>query len=904
MAANLNIDATDRRSLLRKDSSDLSNVTFDLSPSHMVSPSTSIHRIPFKRNVSEASATARGYEDRPLDEGDTVKAIAGDSAVDRGLGIAFDTNSPRRTSIPRVPVGFRSPHTPGSADPLLSPPSYRNDLNRDPKDPNGHDGGDPSYDTPGQRQLGQSSSASLHSSIHQPFVASPDTEALNNTPRSTFVSVGREGYGQASQCKSHRNIYQGRGSWLSVTILILAIYSTVFSGIYLVLAIGKPRYGRHIRSNGSFLPSTATLLSALFAKTIELSFVTVFVAFLGQALSRRSLVKQSNGLTIAEMAMRSWIMQPGSILTHWESVRYAALTFLGAVSLTAALLAILYTTAAEALVAPKLMFGAWEDKTLYGLVKTSFGDPPYVQTLCQTPIPTSADVLDSGTTCLSIEHAGQAYHSYTEWLARWTQISLQGNGSTDLKHRPNGMSMLYDNTTVGAAWIEVKNMTQVSQDAHRIVNNVTMAMPHSGIFQAARDERNGILQPADLEGLGEYSIIASVPSPAVNVLCASMSEEDLAPLVYTEWPNANSSLVSSTWADSVPAASPDQWLNSTVVDDLFGWGEKYNRRPPVFPKLPIAFNTITNITIFNLSSIYVLANGSSGAIDNRNYTLCSMKAELSPNCSTRYNASASGGSLWAHCEDTSDHLAYSRTHPEAPIGVTDPISRNWGNIASEWAMATSLNEGAIDGNASNARLLTQLIPTDTILDPMLPSIAEALAVLAGYTLIISAQDSPFVHYWPYAQDATELNPGQYENFSASLLSQQYASGGQLRWQGIFYTVLTLVFVTNLFCLGYLILRGGLVTDFTEPQNLFALSINSPPSQRLAGSCGGGPEKEHFQVNWFVHMDNEHFLIESGEEPPDWKKRRFSTKSTFEMENRASPIASTYSKLSSSRRSVL
>lgn len=56
-------------------------------------------------------------------------------------------------------------------------------------------------------------------------------------------------------------------------------------------------------------PATASLLAAGFAKSIELSFVTVFVTFLGQVLSRRALIKRSRGITISEMSMRQWIMQ-------------------------------------------------------------------------------------------------------------------------------------------------------------------------------------------------------------------------------------------------------------------------------------------------------------------------------------------------------------------------------------------------------------------------------------------------------------------------------------------------------------------------------------------------------------------------------------------------------------------
>lgn len=157
-----------------------------------------------------------------------------------------------------------------------------------------------------------------------------------------FVDLGFE-------CRSKQSIYHGRGNWLSIVILVLAIYSTIFSGMWLLLAIIKPRYGRRISTTSNLPPSTASLLCAAFAKSIELSFVTVFVAFLGQVLSRRAFIAKSKGITIAEMTMRAWVMQPGTLITHWETVRHAALTFLGMIALTAALVATLYTTASDAL---------------------------------------------------------------------------------------------------------------------------------------------------------------------------------------------------------------------------------------------------------------------------------------------------------------------------------------------------------------------------------------------------------------------------------------------------------------------------------------------------------------------------------------------------------------------------
>lgn len=47
--------------------------------------------------------------------------------------------------------------------------------------------------------------------------------------------------------------------------------------------------------------------------------------------------------------MRTWIMQPASMIIHSQAMRYSAWTILGMMTLTATIVAMLYTTAAEAL---------------------------------------------------------------------------------------------------------------------------------------------------------------------------------------------------------------------------------------------------------------------------------------------------------------------------------------------------------------------------------------------------------------------------------------------------------------------------------------------------------------------------------------------------------------------------
>ena len=209
-----------------------------------------------------------------------------------------------------------------------------------------------------------------------------------------------------------------------------------------MLAIVQPRYGRTIHSGGSLTPSTASTLFALFAKTIELSFVTVFVTFLGQVLSRRSIVKASRGVTIPELTMRTWVIQPGFMITHWQHIQHAGLTLLGAITLTAAFVATFYTTASDALVSPHLKYGKWENKLLQGLVQASYANPQYIEDNCETPITVVLDPDNAGLTCLSIEHAGQGMLiRNTSYLVRANISSLSqlsripGDMGSDRKRR-------------------------------------------------------------------------------------------------------------------------------------------------------------------------------------------------------------------------------------------------------------------------------------------------------------------------------------------------------------------------------------------------------------------------------------------------------------------------------------
>lgn len=704
---------------------------------------------------------------------------------------------------------------------------------------------------------------------YQQYLHTSDTEQLRGAP--SIKSAYENDFRPTYECPAARDFYQSRFTWLNISFIIICVFSCIFSGIFLGLAIREPFWGKRITSHGPLKPADAILLTTVFAKLIELSFVTSFVAFLGQVLSRRAFMKEDGrGVTLSELSMWRWVVQPGTLITHWESARYAGLSLLGILSLVSTILATLYSTAATALVQPVLKEGSWKSTVLAGRVKTDFANIEYIKDLCQTPIRT--DKQFGGNTCLQIEHAGQGYFNYQKYLAEWDNAASNGTGSSDQTKRPPGFGLLYENTTISAQWINIINTTEVSKKLGRAINNVSLAFPHAGVFEAARNPRNGILQPEELNSEGTYSLRASVPSPVMNVMCVQMNKTELAPIVFDTW---NDDVINITSWVGGKLADKATTTNKTVVDDIFGWDNKSRiNYPPVFARYPKEFNTLMNHTSYPWGRPWIYLLGRGGPADDGTnmsdwYSLCRIGMVISPGCATQFNARSGGNTFEALCEGRDEGLAYSKHNHDAPW-VTSIA--NWKDIGFDWSNSLSLQTGIVDGDASNSRLLTQLMLKPTNLDPQnfqvelspaLPSMGEALAVMSGCTLLKSMTDAPFVtHDWNYTLPMLDVFQTQY--FNASLKAQQYASGGADDLARAWIPVLALVFGLNMFVLAYFIFHRGLVTDYSEPPNLFALAVNSPPSHVLAGSCGGGPEGKQYMVNWFVKHEGSHLFMEPGE----------------------------------------
>ena len=808
-------------------------------------------------------------------------------------GLGIDISCADRSSLDNdsMPASLRNTasvedselkRTPSSAHPLVSPPST---------------GG-----FSGATQFGQSPASTFSPySYKAQSRPSPHQHSITNAPlpqesqsslllkhHSASLHSAYGDFATKHKCDGIKEMKGTRRNWLYFFAIVLSAYSTVMSGLFVFWAITGPSW-KMVRTNGRYTPSQATLITAAVAKTVELSFVSAIIFLLGQQLARKAhSTQRRSGVTLAELNMRSWLLQPFTLVSRWQSVRYAGITALGLISIISALFAMLYTPAAAVLVQPQLKFGDWKETFMQGRVRTSFGNAQYIKASCYTPVPVEVDPAEHANTCAHIQHAAMAYKNYFTYLGMWS-TGLEAPSASPYA-RPNGTALFSNDTTVIAPWVGNRlDHTAAFTDDNTgiIVNNVSIAFPHAGVVTAARDPSNNISQPEDFDGVGRYTIDASVVSPVLHSLCATVSEEQIAPLVFSTWDMTEEPLNQTTWPAQLKFSEsrPSPYLGGTELDDIFKWGEKYGDYawPPVFMKLPEDYNTLVNGTgngglQYGRSSVYVLGKAHSTGLQEDSssgldYFLCQLQVSQSPYCYTSYQASGQTAVLEAVCDETNSttgSMRYfeSKQGAGAPVG-NSTISRDWPMVASEMVHALALNDGAFDGRSANARLLSQLMLREPHLDPAKPSLAEALAVLAGNTLLQSSLDAPFIHYWEYAANLSSngilvSSDGAPAHFTAKIRAQEYASGGTAHYQKTFLIVLLGVFALSFSAFCYFVLHKTWYKDFSEPQNLFTLAVNSPPSEVFSGCCGAEMQRKDYGVTWTLESDGGHVFVHAGE----------------------------------------
>lgn len=370
-------------------------------------------------------------------------------------------------------------------------------------------------------------------------------------------------------------------------------------------------------------------------------------------------------------------------------------------------------------------------------VQTDFANLTYMSEGCQSAI--RSNELGGNSTCLQLEHTSQALNNYYHYLAHWAELNFVEKDITTQRKRPPGVALWHENTKVTGQWINVVNDTGSLKEHSRVVDNVSLAMPHPSVSRPNLLRRSG----------RDYSLHASVPSLVTRVLCANILEAELRPIVFSMWGNK---VFNATVWDGISNK------NDTAVDEIYGWTKRdptLMDYPPVFPKLPGPSQTILNSRNdgSERDSIYLLAQGGSpsGSDLTGLYVLCQMRVTVTTSCSTKYNATDSTASLDTHCEDPTDDMMPIKTDP----GATDKNVPSWLDIGFDWANSLSLNSGIDDSYEIASGILTKLILEPSRrdgdggnMDPNeIPSVAEALAVMSGSTLLRSMEDAPLDTSW-------------------------------------------------------------------------------------------------------------------------------------------------------------
>ena len=596
--------------------------------------------------------------------------------------------------------------------------------------------------------------ARLHAFSHV-YPVDEETDATLGASEDSPLST-KDDLPPGNDCPTRRDFGSPRFTWFSGAIIFTCSVSTVLSGVFVALALKGQRYGGYIGNSpeAKMNISAAILWTSIIAKTIELSFATCVVTLLGQVVSRKAIIaSRSQGASLSELTLWRWVVQPGSMITSFEIGRYAGLSALGVLTLLSTILSTVYMTAATTLVQPVAKQSDWHDKVMMGSVRGEFVHATHIGRICQTPL------YDLYGSCVDVENTGRSFSNLAEFLGHWRSIvTPDHNMSTRQEHRPTWIGLAYNNTYVAPQWVDVIETAEVSGTYNRVINNVSLAFPHIGVSSSVYDQRNVMPLSDTSDSIQPYSLWASVPSPVMKVICVHMNQTELEPIIYDAWPNSRI-VNSTTWLDLPGERDNATTVNKTVVDDLFGWTKEDKTTmldyPPVFPRYPIPFSTVLNLTgwAWGRAAIYILGQGGpaqsgEGTLTGA-YPLCKLEVDITPRCSTLHSVLVSGTLAKALCDDRASNMAYSETNANA---TTIRGVKSWGDVGARWANSLSLGTGTT--YLQQVLMTLALEPKNpnpgsfqVSLNPRLPSLAETLAVMAADTILGSLYNSPFVDHW-------------------------------------------------------------------------------------------------------------------------------------------------------------
>lgn len=130
-------------------------------------------------------------------------------------------------------------------------------------------------------------------------------------------------------------------------------------------------------------------------------------------------------------------------------------------------------------------------------MKTSFANEWYIEDASRNPLESDTS-QDMARSFLSILYSSKGSDSYSSYLEQWQDVGENHNGTIDQLER-RAPSILDRKTLLqcqlNSSWVQSINMQDAFDKFGRVVDNVTLALPHPGVLQAARSSTKSIPQP-------------------------------------------------------------------------------------------------------------------------------------------------------------------------------------------------------------------------------------------------------------------------------------------------------------------------------------------------------------------------------------------------------------------------
>lgn len=129
-----------------------------------------------------------------------------------------------------------------------------------------------------------------------------------------------------------------------------------------------------------------------------------------------------------------------------------------------------------------------------GVVKTSFANETYLETSYRSSIE-SNPTQDTDRSFMSVVYSSQGSDCWNTYLTAWG-IGKRSQARPFQSQRLTPWTL--DRSTqsqINSSWVQIIDMQNAFNKFGRVVNNVTLAIPHPGILKAARTSSNSIAQP-------------------------------------------------------------------------------------------------------------------------------------------------------------------------------------------------------------------------------------------------------------------------------------------------------------------------------------------------------------------------------------------------------------------------